>query len=221
MANVVVHGAVSTEELRSIPPAPPLPELPDTGKCTWSFDKVSQVLYGYFIQENGNVEVTLEDEKFLLTMMERDDITCINEGFACSIDPALWSLRYIVNTCGDEYFHKFRKFDREEMEPKKAGAMWFQRSNAIVTEYNKHNSEELPSPTERDQRSQQGGEGAEVDVEQLVETFATCRYKETGVSLSMTIMDFARCVDEARCTESNGIGRPRVNELGGENVLLS
>ena len=210
--NVDEPGIVSAEELRPIPPAPPIPELPNTGKCTWSFDEVSRVLLGNFIQENWDVEVSYEDEKFLLAMMERDDITCISEGLACGIDPELWNLRSIANMCGDEFYHKFRKFDREEMEPKQAGAMWCERSNTIVVEDNKHVSEKLPSqpvPTEQDQSSQQSGGDAEVYVEQLVKTFVTCRYKETDESLSMTIMDFARYVSmrqhALKAMESGGL----------------
>jgi hypothetical protein len=67
---------VSAEELRPLPPPPPLPQpFPQTGHCQWSFDEDTRVVLADFRSSRGDVVLTLEDEQFLLTLYERDDIT--------------------------------------------------------------------------------------------------------------------------------------------------
>ena len=114
----MVHPAVSSEELQPLPPPPPLPQFPDTGLCQWSFDETSRVLYAKFIpfQEQklfGKIMVNSEDERFLLRMMERDDITVISEGLADEITSSLWTKEYITGCIGSEYHHKFRAFQKK------------------------------------------------------------------------------------------------------------
>jgi hypothetical protein len=55
--------------------------------------------------------VTLEDEAFLLEMMERDDVTVISDGLADEINSAFWTREYIEGCIGSEYHHKFRSFE--------------------------------------------------------------------------------------------------------------
>lgn len=109
------HDAyVLPEDLRPLPPAFPLPELPKTSFCKWHFDEDCRVLYADFRRPNGgDVVVTEEDEEFLLKMFERDDITVVSEGLVSGLDKDKWTLDYISKVNGDEYFHKFRRFDRE------------------------------------------------------------------------------------------------------------
>lgn len=117
---------VSHEELRPLPPPPPVPTVfPNTPFCRWSFDEDTRVLYADFRRpsgESGDVVVTLEDEKFLLEMYERDDITVISEGLVSGLDKEKWTLDYMSRLAGDEYYHRFRRFDKQkvaDIKPKK------------------------------------------------------------------------------------------------------
>ena len=94
---------VSHEELRPLPPPPPLPAaFPNTNHCRWSFDEDTRVLYADFRSASGEVVVTLEDEKFLLEMYERDDITVVSEGLVSGLDKEKWNLDYLARVAGDE-----------------------------------------------------------------------------------------------------------------------
>ena len=61
--------------LKCIPPPPPLPTLPSTGFCAWSFDSDSRVLLANFRDPilaettKGKVTIVHEDEVFLFKMM--------------------------------------------------------------------------------------------------------------------------------------------------------
>jgi hypothetical protein len=101
---------VSPMELRPIPPPPPLPSLPNTGSCAWSFDEENRVIIADF----SDGDLNLEDTKFLFQMQERDDITIICRGLldTSSMNPELWDLKYLRDRKGNEFFHKFRRFDR-------------------------------------------------------------------------------------------------------------
>ena len=116
-------NGVSIEDLRPIPPPPPLPTFPKTGSCGWSFDESSRVLIADFSsgtnsneekEQEQNFVMTTEDSRFLFEMYERDDITVISRGLLnlSKVDPSLWSLDYVRRCVGREYYHKFRRFDR-------------------------------------------------------------------------------------------------------------
>ncbi|KAL3799181.1 hypothetical protein ACHAW5_005458 [Stephanodiscus triporus] len=105
-----------------IPPPPPVPRLPETGCCEWSFDAESRVLLANFrcpgrrrggngANENVVVRLDRDDEIFLLEMMERDDLTVISEGLADAVNDAYWTREYIEGCIGSEYHHKFRSFE--------------------------------------------------------------------------------------------------------------
>ncbi len=113
-----IRPAVSSHELSPIPSPPPLPDFPDTGFCQWSYDKASRVLLAKFLPFKGEklfgkILVNPEDERFLLRMMERDDITVISEGLADEINASLWTKEYITGCIGSEYHHKFRAFQKK------------------------------------------------------------------------------------------------------------
>ncbi len=111
-----VTGGVEIEDLRPIPPPPPLPTFPQSETCKWSFDESSRVLIADFSvgnQGKGPV-VTLEHSKFLFEMYERTDITVISRGLlnTSKVIPSMWNLEYLRKCVGREFYHKFRRFDR-------------------------------------------------------------------------------------------------------------
>jgi hypothetical protein len=113
-------------ELKPLPKALPVPSLPDTGFCKWSFNNVSRVLLANFCASSHAVEaeqvtVLPEDEEFLLQMMERDDITVISQGLADAINPFLYSNDYIKGVIGPIDHHKVRRFTTTNGQIKEAG----------------------------------------------------------------------------------------------------
>mmetsp|Transcript_2478 Transcript_2478/g.3628 ORF Transcript_2478/g.3628 Transcript_2478/m.3628 type:complete len:969 (-) Transcript_2478:1192-4098(-) len=107
---------IAPEDLKEIPPPEPLPPFPNTGKCHWKFDEMHRVLLVDFSassRSDGKFEIELEDERFFLQMLERNDIAVISEGLVSteSLDPELWKLQHMQNSLGKEYYHKFRRFD--------------------------------------------------------------------------------------------------------------
>jgi hypothetical protein len=70
------------------------------------------VLLVDFHQGNGKVELVEEDERVLYEMMERDDITCISDGLANSIDPETYHPNTLFNAARGEFFHKYRQFNK-------------------------------------------------------------------------------------------------------------
>ena len=110
---------VLPKDLKKIPPAPPLPGFPNTGKCDWKFDEEQRILLADFTcNESQPFVMDPEDERFFVAMLERNDITVISEGFVSQdkLDPSLWSLQYLARVLGSEYFHKFRRFDTVRYE---------------------------------------------------------------------------------------------------------
>lgn len=109
-------NGVAREDLRPIPPPPPLPRFPNTGSCKWSFDESSRVVIADFSVKKNERQpvVTLVDSKFFFEMYERDDITVISRGLlnTSKTDFSLWRLGYLRNCVGREFYHKFRRFDR-------------------------------------------------------------------------------------------------------------
>lgn len=107
-----------------LPPPPEDPredEFPKTGKCKWTYDKESRVLLADFKQQGNKVEVTRDDEKYLLEMMQRDDITVISDGLAHGLESKLYSFESVVDRCGSQYVHKIRKFSKVKRGTTKAG----------------------------------------------------------------------------------------------------
>ena len=110
---------VKPEDLKAIPPPMPLPELPRTGKCTWTFDEAQRILLADFsasassFQGGEHFAMDPKDEAFFLEMLERDDITVISEGLLSqsTLNPEYWKLEYLQTVLNQEYYHKFRRFD--------------------------------------------------------------------------------------------------------------
>jgi hypothetical protein len=202
-----IPGAVASEHLQPLPPAPPIPDLPHTGKCTWSFDEDSRVLLGEFVQEDGTFELVYEDEEFLLRMMERDDITVISDGLATGVDPEKWTLEYMANAVGDEYYHKFRAFKKEDTKPETTGEKRKWAPSTAATERNADQSGENVSSGPVGEGSAErppanglcaeGNEpkqanGSEDIAEELSERFYTVKYREMDQCMSMKVYDFVR-----------------------------
>ncbi|KAL7537548.1 hypothetical protein ACHAXR_007900, partial [Thalassiosira sp. AJA248-18] len=124
-----VSAPIPPEQLQALPHAPPLPKLPKSNYCTWSFDEKSRVLLANFRDSQyktgkGKIKVAREDEAFLFRMMERDDITVISEGLADAINSKLWTREYIEGCIGADYHHKVRGFETSSHEngPEKQSA---------------------------------------------------------------------------------------------------
>jgi hypothetical protein len=109
-------NGITIEELRPVPPPPPLPSFPKNDTCKWSFDERTRVLIADFSvgKNGGQPVVTLEDSKFLFEMYELTDITVISRGLLnmSKVDSSMWNLDYLRKCVGREFFHKFRRFDR-------------------------------------------------------------------------------------------------------------
>ena len=108
----------SISNIKPLPPAPPLPEMmhhfPSTGYCVWSSNPQTRVIHADFRPKSSQTPLTVteEDEKFLLLMMERDDITVISSGLMNSLDPQLWGKKFMCSCVGNDIYHRFRSFRR-------------------------------------------------------------------------------------------------------------
>ena len=105
---------VTDDKLRGLPPAAPLPQLPQSNYCDWKFDEDTRVLLADFTknENNGEVVISPEDEIFLMEMMERDDITVVSEGLAPVEDISLLDLKYVKEQIGNDYHYKIKEFER-------------------------------------------------------------------------------------------------------------
>lgn len=158
---------VSHEELRPLPPPPPIPaEFPNTKHCRWSFDEDTRVLHADFRNPSGEVVVAVEDEKFLLEMYERDDITVVSEGLVSGLDKEKWTLDYISRVAGDEYYHRFRRFDKQ---PPKAA---------------------VPVAKPKQKASKESKENSDTETEEVSESFVKVEHSEIDRMLSMKVKDF-------------------------------
>ena len=89
-----------------------LPNFPDTGKCKWSFERETRVLYANFCLGKHEM-VHPVDYEFLTKMMELDHVSVVSEGLVDELNPSLWNLRFIAGLAGDEYCHRVRRFSRQ------------------------------------------------------------------------------------------------------------
>ena len=99
---------------KSLPEAPPLPKLPSTGYCNWSFDEKTRVVMADFSKQSGPFYLVCEDEEFMLNMMERDDISLIVDGLADDMDPFLWNMEYINRTGNGKIYSKIKLFRKTD-----------------------------------------------------------------------------------------------------------
>lgn len=116
-----------------LPPPPNVPEPPSTGKCVWSYDKQSRVMLANFRAAGKPAEVSEEDKKFLLEVMERDDVTVVTEGLAEALDPQLWDLSYLQNAVGGEFYHRFRKFKQKVVSRGGVSTMTYREVDGCVS----------------------------------------------------------------------------------------
>lgn len=109
-------NGVAPKDLKPIPPPSPFRQLPNTGKCKWSFDELQRILLADFsasVSAADKFTMDPGDEAFLLDMMERDDITVISEGLisTSSLNPDFRDVDFFRAVLGEDYYHKFRRFD--------------------------------------------------------------------------------------------------------------
>jgi len=110
---VLTESSLKEWPTEPLPVADPVPDLPYTSHCTWTFDKESRVLLAKFHDKAGKVVITETDERFMLLMMERNDITVVSEGLVNGLNKKMWNLDYIKRCVGDRYYHKIRSFRKE------------------------------------------------------------------------------------------------------------
>ncbi|KAL3936586.1 MAG: hypothetical protein SGBAC_008127 [Bacillariaceae sp.] len=109
-------NGVSPQDLKCIPSPPPFDDLPKTGNCEWTWDNNQRVLLANFsssVSSSNSFFMDPKDEAFFLEMMERNDVTVISEGLISvqSLNPDYWKPDYLRRILGQEYYHKFRRFD--------------------------------------------------------------------------------------------------------------
>lgn len=112
-----ITQGVLPRDLPQIPPPPPVPEAPNTGKCKWSYNEDTRVyLADFSVQDQATFAIDPKDERFMLDVMERDDITLVSQGLLdmSALDHNLWSLDNIGASLDQEFFHRFRRFDTRQ-----------------------------------------------------------------------------------------------------------
>jgi len=106
-----VTQGVRPQDLAPLKPPPPPPTPPETGKCSWSYDDENRIFLADFRAHDGPMDPI--DTRFMLEVMERDDLTLISDGLLdmMRLDRKLWTMENIAGTFLDEFYHKFRRFD--------------------------------------------------------------------------------------------------------------
>ena len=97
------------DEYAPLEPTDPLPSFPSTQYCQWEYNPKSRVILASFKIHNP-LTIHQTDYKFLLSMMERDDISLVIDGLATTLDENLWNKDYLKDTVGNDIFHRFRTF---------------------------------------------------------------------------------------------------------------
>jgi hypothetical protein len=82
--------------------------IPESLRERWTFDPKTRVLKGDF---RHVVQVHDDDRTFLLSMMEKDDISVVSEGLLDAY-PSGIDMAELATTFGMKPHHKFRRFDR-------------------------------------------------------------------------------------------------------------
>ena len=157
-----------------LPEAIPLrvPEFPNTGHCHWSYDPECRVLLANFKVGENTPQLNMEDERFLLCMMERTDVAVVSEGLCKGLDPSIWGLSFMEERAGDKVFFNFRTFEQNSVTQR---------------EIDEHRCRKHTS----DKKS-----NAEVDGEES-EVFVTA--KEKDGDLAMTLKDYVHYLRKWKC----------------------
>ena len=111
-----VTEGVLPQNLAPLKPPPPPPIPPNTGNCSWSYDAENRLFLADFRTHAGPIDPI--DERFMLEVMERDDLTLISDGLLemLHLDRKLWTMENIAGTFLDEFYHKFRRFDSKSRD---------------------------------------------------------------------------------------------------------
>lgn len=159
-------------DLAPLPPPPPPPSpMPRTGNCNWAYDEANRVFTADFRNHGGPIDPI--DEDFMLKVMERDDLTLISDGLLDprGLKPHLWTMKNIAGTYGDDFFHKFRRFDTVFDE--KGGAIVLEKDSLYsmrMIDYGLYlqKREEVPDGVENDSKfcfKDHLGKDHEIDVQ--------------------------------------------------------
>jgi hypothetical protein len=125
------------------------------------------------------------------------------------LNPELWTLKYIVDAVGDEYYHKFRAFKQEVVNPEEQKRTPTTAAAKCSGNWMGENVSTGPmeeGPAEWPPNSGQYGATSELPqangskniAEDLSERFYTVKYREMDQCLSMKIADFVRYVGMRR-----------------------
>ena len=121
--------------------------FPKSEFCKWSFDENTRVLLGSFDskrikeakskQDNFRLD---EDMSFLLRMMERTDFAVITEGlFNEPRDEYLWDPAFIEARVGDNVFHRFRMFEKNQFNQNEIDEL--RKNGSSIEDFQKCNDE--------------------------------------------------------------------------------
>lgn len=91
--------------------------LPKTGKCKWTYDALSRVLKAdHSLNKSSPFVMDEDDEKFMLQMMERDDITVISGGFVDGkqLDRDIWTMEAVGGMMIGDIYHSIKKLESTE-----------------------------------------------------------------------------------------------------------
>ena len=115
--NPPLGGAVGQDDLKALPKPFDMPaEFPRSsistangGEATkWTTNEETRELHAEFVGEN----VDPVDEKFLTSMMERNDLTIVCSGLLNKgLDYSIWSVTELTNPVRDEFYHKFHQYN--------------------------------------------------------------------------------------------------------------
>lgn len=102
-------------------------------------------------------------------MYERDDITVVSEGLVSGLNKEKWTLDYVSRVAGDEYYHRFRRFDKQAP------------GSAAAAAKPKKKASKKPKPD---------ATTTENENEDISEKFVGVEHAEIDKMLSMKVKDF-------------------------------
>jgi hypothetical protein len=98
----------------TLPPPIKLPDPPTQTSCIWKVESENRVIRVRL--KSSCTRFTVDDKQFLMSTMEKDDVTVITEGLCENLDKKMWNLKSIETKAGHRFHHRFRRFKRREAD---------------------------------------------------------------------------------------------------------